>query len=235
MGKLEPNPERRPFEEELEYDDEIEILEIVGLDESGVPFGAGVEADADSEEIVLDFDTGETQPGRPKAPDLGAAVAGDADTIHEDRDRLLRLHADFENYKKRVARDEGEMRRQAGANLIRRLLPVLDNFERAVAFTPAAPADRAILDGVVLIFRQILAELRAEGLVAVDTVGEVFDPNVHEAVATDDNSELPSNVVVEELQRGYTLHDRLLRPALVRVNRPEDLGDVRRVDGGGED
>jgi len=80
-----------------------------------------------------------------------------------------------------------------------------------------------VLEGGALICRQLLGELRGEGLAAVDTVGEPFDPNFHAAVATDDNPELPSSTVIEELQRGYTLHGRLLRPALVKV-ASEDSG-----------
>jgi len=94
---------------------------------------------------------------------------------------------------------------------------VLDNFERAVAVSPQNDSDRAFRDGVVLIFKQLLEELRKEGLTAIDSIGEPFDPNLHEAVATDSESAFPPHTVVEEMQRGYLLHDRLLRPSQVKV------------------
>jgi molecular chaperone GrpE len=97
------------------------------------------------------------------------------------------------------------------------LLPVLDNFERALSTARQAGVDGQLHDGVALIFRQLLDELRREGLEAVDTVGEPFDPAVHEAVATAEDTGLPPHTIVEELQRGYLLQGRLLRPALVRV------------------
>ncbi len=121
----------------------------------------------------------------------------------------------------------------ASAQLISRLLPVLDNFERALNAASQTEGGPGFYDGIALIFRQLLEELRREGLTAVDTVGEPFDPEVHEAVATSTDSDFPPNTVVEELQRGYLLHDRLLRPALVQVsidpfsqtNEAEENGD----------
>jgi molecular chaperone GrpE len=97
-------------------------------------------------------------------------------------------------------------------------LPVLDNFERALSAARDAGQDALFHDGIVLIFKQLLEELRKEGLAAVDTVGEPFNPEVHDAVATLQHSGFPPNTVVEEMQRGYLLHGRLLRPALVTVS-----------------
>ncbi len=182
-------------------DDEIEILEVVGLDERVRTAGPGRASGAPAE-VVVDLD-----PQTPRAADPGAT---------EMRERLLRLSADFDNYRRRVEREREAHERQAAAGLISRLLPVLDNFERALAREPGQANDR-LFEGVALIFRQLLEELRQEGLVAVDSVGEPFDPALHEAVATTVEQALPPNVVVEELQRGYRLHSRLLRPALVRV------------------
>jgi molecular chaperone GrpE len=94
---------------------------------------------------------------------------------------------------------------------------VLDNFERAFSTELPSEDGRAFQQGVALIFRQLLDELRREGLTAVDSLGQPFDPRLHEAVATERMSGLPENTVVEEIRRGYLLHDRLLRPAQVRV------------------
>jgi molecular chaperone GrpE len=189
--------ERKTPPEPVGADDEIEILEVVGLDERVRPASRPTAPP----EVVLDLGSEAREPS-PVEPDL--------------RERLLRLGADFDNYRRRVEREREAHERQATASLIGRLLPVLDNFERALARDPGQGQDR-LFDGVSLIFRQLLDELRQEGLVAVDSVGEPFDPELHEAVATTVEPSLPPNIVVEELQRGYRLHARLLRPALVRV------------------
>lgn len=200
--------ERDP--ESLAADDEIEILEVVGLDEERESKAAARRAGV-APEVVVEIDPLPARAGEAPAADL--------------REQLLRLSADFENYRRRVERERETHERQAGSSLIGRLLPVLDNFERALSGASAGSADR-FYDGVALIFRQLLDELRKDGLAAVDSVGEPFDPAFHEAVATTVEEALPPNVVVEELQRGYRLHERLLRPALVRVtvDRPRPKG-----------
>jgi molecular chaperone GrpE len=210
-------PETSPMELDLS-DEEIEIVEIVGMDEDSPaarpvrddPVAAAPDEESDAE-IVVDLDDDqnavpEMVPGEMAAPDVS------------DREQLLRLRADFENFKNRVDRTREATERHAAAQLVARLLPVLDNFERALAAAREVGGDPTFQDGIGLIFRQMLDELRKEGLMSVDTVGEPFDPEVHEAVSTTNVSGLPSNTVVEELQRGYLLHGRLLRPALVTVS-----------------
>jgi len=190
-------------------DDEIEILEVVGLDEDS-PAGSVVEdedfgEDEADDEIVLEFDDdGESGPAEVRS--------------QGEPDGLIRLRADFDNYKKRVEREREANERQAAAGLIKRVLPVLDNFERAISAAPENPDDdRTFHDGVALIFKQLLEELRKEGLHAIDSVGEPFDPNLHDAVVAGRFPGFRPNTIVEELQRGYLLHDRVLRPSLVRV------------------
>jgi len=182
-------------------DDDIEILEIVGLDD---PQTIEIEAETggdSADDLILDFDD----------TDLESAVA-------EERQRRIRLQADFENYKKRIERDREADQRHASSRVVQNLLPVLDNFERAIASAAGDDAGSSLHQGVQLIFRQILDELRREGLEAIDTVGEPFDPELHEAVATEEHADLPHQTITEELQRGYTLNSRLLRPALVKVS-----------------
>ena len=123
----------------------------------------------------------------------------------------------FDNLKKRVEREREEFSTIATRELVSRLLVVLDNFERALAAGRETTVDAAFQQGVTLIHRQLYDELCREGITAVDAVGEMFDPAIHEAVATDTSSSLPANTVVEELQRGYYFRGQLLRPALVRV------------------
>jgi molecular chaperone GrpE len=193
--------------------DDIEILEVVALDEDSP--GAGARKDDPEEgrdEVTLDFD--DPAGGTPAPRSDGGREEGPA----SEHDRLLRLQADFENFKKRMEREQEANERHAAAGLVTRLLPVLDNFERALSSEVPTAEGRAFQDGVALIFRQLLDELRKQGLAAVDSIGQEFDPNVHEAVAMDRDSGLPPNTVVEELRRGYLLHQRLLRAAQVKVS-----------------
>ncbi len=198
-----------PREDRAVEDEEIEIVEIVGLDEDAPPSSARDEAadedPASADEIELTFDDD-------VAPRPEAAAPRD----ETDRERLLRLHADFENAKKRLERERAEVVRHANAGVVFRLLAVVDNFERALQHSGSG--EESFRDGVFLIYRQMMDELRKEGLKAIDALGEAFDPLVHEAVATDPSPDNPPNVVVEELQRGYWFKDRVLRPALVRVS-----------------
>lgn len=106
----------------------------------------------------------------------------------------------------------------ATSRLVTSLLPVLDNLERAIATERPEGEDVALRTGVQLIHRQLIEVLRREGLRPVDALGQPFDPAIHEALATEPAPGLPPNTVVEEIQRGYFLHERLLRPALVRVS-----------------
>jgi molecular chaperone GrpE len=205
--------------------EDIEILEVIGIDEDGAAI-ADREADAvadaeaaetdDSDiEVIFDAedDSAEPQTPRPSPRDEGEQL----------RERILRLTADFENFRYRMERDRGEHLRFATFELVGRILPVLDNFDRAMASVRPGSSDDALLAGFALIQRQLLAVLEAEGLRAMGGVGETFDPSRHEAVATDSESPLPAHAVTQVFQRGYFLHDRVLRPALVRVrlNAPE--------------
>jgi molecular chaperone GrpE len=222
------NPEPNPIDLS---DEEIEIIEVVGLDEDSPaarPIRDGVDESAQVEEtgaeIVLDLDD-ETPDQRLEA-DRDGYPGTETAPYASEREQFIRLKADFDNFKKRVDRTREASERQAAAQLVSRLLPVLDNFERALSAAWQVGGDTTFQDGIGLIFRQLLDELRKEGLVAVDTVGEPFDPEIHEAVATMEGSGLPDNTVVEELQRGYLLHGRLLRPALVKVSvdQPSSAG-----------
>ena len=211
MSKFEPKGQSIAYDASDDEDD-IEILEIVGLDGDPHESFAGEEPSEgeDSADLILDFD----QDGQ--SDDVAAAGAA-ADGVDE-RARYLRLQADFENYKKRIEREREADQRQASVRVVERLLPVLDNFERAICAATESGDQSSLCEGVQLIFRHLLDELRREGLESIDTVGQPFDPKLHEAVATDASNDLPHNMIVEEMLRGYTLHGRLLRPSLVRVS-----------------
>ena len=129
--------------------------------------------------------------------------------------RLLRLQADFDNYRKRSAKEREDFANYAAASLCEELLPVLDNFQLAVAAKEQDPGK--VAEGVEMIFRQLLDVLHKEGLTPVTAVGEQFDPTRHEAVMQEISDQYPENTVTEELRRGYYLKDKLLRPAMVKV------------------
>jgi molecular chaperone GrpE len=129
-------------------------------------------------------------------------------------DRLARLQAEFDNSRKREARDRAEFRDFAVANAVEQFLPVLDNFQLALKSTGSTDQLRT---GVELIVKQMEEVLRSLNVQAVETVGAPFDPRAHEALEMVERSDLPDHQVFEEVRRGYRIRDRLLRPALVRV------------------
>ena len=130
-------------------------------------------------------------------------------------ERILRLRADFENYRKRMQREASEIRRRGAERLVEKLLPVLDNLQRALA--EFGDRDDPFREGVRLIRRQFQQILSDSGLEPIRAVGEDFDPRYHEAVAREEGSQLPADLVVEEIQTGYKFHGRLLRPSKVKV------------------
>jgi molecular chaperone GrpE len=135
-------------------------------------------------------------------------------------DRLARLQADFENARKRAAKEQQDFREYAAADAIKALLPALDSFERAMT-VPATQLSE-LRGGVELIYKQLHDALTKIGVQAVPAKGETFDPRVHEAIEMVDTDQAPDHQVIEELQRGYKLKDRLLRPAMVKVaNNPK--------------
>jgi molecular chaperone GrpE len=135
----------------------------------------------------------------------------------EARDRYLRTLAEFDNSRRRTGREREDWRRQAQEELLREILPVLDNFDRALAAAPPAGADQAFRTGVELIHRNFLAALERVGVRPFVAVGEPFDPMRHEAVGRIERQDVEDQTVVAETLRGYLLQDRVLRPAQVVV------------------
>ncbi len=145
-----------------------------------------------------------------------------ADERQEFNDRLARRQAEFDNFRKRTERERSETYQRSLAEVVRRLLPVLDNLQRAldaerVVQVKESAEFRHFLEGVELINRQLGGVLEGLGVEAVPTVGELFDPHVHEAVATEETDAVEPDTITQEMQRGYRLGDKLLRPAMVKV------------------
>ena len=135
------------------------------------------------------------------------------------KDQLLRLQADFDNFRKRTARDRLETQQQAAAQLIAALLPALDHFQLGLKNAQVHAQDANIVTGFQMIYTQLLEAFTQAGLAALPVEGQPFDPNMHEAVTTVPSEEHPEGTVITEVRRGYTLGGKLLRPAQVIVSR----------------
>ena len=151
----------------------------------------------------------------------GGVSRQEYDRVSQERDavldRLARLQAEFENYRKRNAREQAEFRDYAVQDAVKNFLPVLDNFDLALRAQNTETADPALRSGIELIRKQMTDALSRLGVQAVPAQGQTFDPRVHEAIEMVESSDHGDHEVIEELQRGYKLKDRLLRPAMVRV------------------
>ena len=137
------------------------------------------------------------------------------EAIAELNERIVRLTADFDNFRKRAQREKDEARQFANQGLLEKLLPVLDNFE--MALTAVKDADPSVRDGVQMILDQLLGVLKESGVEPVDATGQPFDPNLHDALSQEETTEVEEGTVVQQVQRGYKLNDRLVRPARVVV------------------
>jgi len=155
--------------------------------------------------------------------------------LDEAKDRELRARAELDNFRKRAARQMDEERRYAGLPLLRDLLPVLDNLKRALEAAEKTHDAQSLLEGVRLVVKQFYAALERHHCVAIESLHEPFDPNVHEAVFQQPSGEFPANTVLYEVQAGFQLHDRVVRPSQVVVTAavaepkaPSSQGDPPR-------
>jgi len=209
-----PPEDQRPGENEEEP---IEILEVVGVDEAT----GAVKTDE------------KERPGRvPRAkagPPQGKRAAEEARELDEalrEKDKyydlFLRKQAEFDNFRKRMEREREEFGAAAARDVLKRLLPVLDNMERALRASEGS--NDPLYKGIELVHQQFLDLLTKEGIRPVEALGARFDPRLHEAVEVLDVPGFEADVVLEEMQKGYTHNDRLLRPALVKVASGKGAG-----------
>ncbi|MBI4887485.1 MAG: nucleotide exchange factor GrpE [Acidobacteria bacterium] len=166
-------------------------------------------------EAVHDASSADAPAGEPPTPaaDALAGLQREKDAL---QDRLLRLAAEFDNYRKRVDRERRDQADAAVAGAVEDLLPIVDDLERALE-APAGSVPNAYRQGVELIHRRMVDLLRKRGVTAFDAVGADFDPHVHQAVVHEASATHREGEVIEQLSRGYMLGDRLLRPAMVKV------------------
>lgn len=142
--------------------------------------------------------------------------------LREEQDRYLRLAAEFDNFKKRARHERREEKKYAVAEVAQLLLPVLDDAQRAMEHVPEG-TDATWLRGIELTLQKLRDALASVGVRPIQAVGERFDPKVHEAIGSEESTEHPEGTVVADLRRGYRLHDRVLRPSLVKLaRRPAD-------------
>lgn len=158
-----------------------------------------------------DNETGNIDPKDQRITELEEA-------LKEEENKVFRALADFENFKRRAALDKEAMNKYKAQSILTGLLPVLENFERALAVEVKSDDAKSLLTGMDMIYRNLLDSLKSEGLVEIEALDKEFDPNFHQAVMTDNEPDKDSNIVLQELQKGYMLKDRVLRPSMVKVN-----------------
>lgn len=191
----------------------------------------------DSNDEQVDVETSETQQGEPTKADEGEQTkkklrkqsrrerlkAAEA-RAQESHERLLRVTAEFENSKKRNEREMSNFRKFANESLIKEILPIVDNLERALA-TPYEQNEEsfnAFRQGVEMTLKGLLDSLKTFGVVLVEALERPFDPHFHQAVSQEESDRYPEGTVTKELQKGYMLRDRLLRPAMVLISKRSD-------------
>ena len=187
-----------------------------------------------STSIPPEPDAGEPAAATPAEPDtadvddLRRQVAEKTAEAAAHYDRFLRERAELENFKKRMQRDKAEALRFACEPLLRELLPIIDNLERALEH--GAESGASLLEGVRLVHKGLLDALSRHGVQRVEALGQAFDPARHQAIATDATAECEPNLVVAQHHTGYLLYDRLLRPAMVTVSARPGAAAVESVE-----
>ncbi len=181
----------------------------------------------DSEGEVIDVGQNDEQDGAGYEDGQQVLLAENADlkkqleelTVEcdEQKNRVLRIAADLENFRRRSQREKDDLRKYGIDRVVTELLPSVDNLDRALSHAELDSGDTSIVEGVRMVYRQLLSALEKHGVQSFESKGTQFDPQRHEALQQVETTELPNNTVVDEYQKGYFLHDRLLRPALVSV------------------
>lgn len=192
--------EKNPTAEELEKDISSEQVETV-------------EAEPVVEDAPTEDSIGETVEKTPEVEieELKAQ-------LKEEENRRFRVLADLENSRRRANLDKEASQKYRAQGVLTHLIPVLDNFQRGLLVEAESEDAKALLTGMEMVYRSLEEALKSEGLTEIDAAGTEFDPNFHQAVMTESDENFDSGAVIEVLQKGYTLKDRVLRPAMVKVN-----------------
>ncbi|MEC2076503.1 nucleotide exchange factor GrpE [Metabacillus fastidiosus] len=175
-----------------------------------------VEEIIEPEVEILDADenvsSGENEEANEKIAELEAK-------LDEAENRMLRVQADYDNFRRRSRLDQEAAQKYRAQSLVTEIIPALDNFGRALQIEADDEKTKSLLQGMEMIHKQLIQALQNEGVEVIESVGLPFDPNFHQAVMQVEDENFESNTVVEELQKGYKLKDRVIRPAMVKVNQ----------------
>jgi molecular chaperone GrpE len=193
-------------------------------------------ADPSQEQLEDSQDESSNQSGGQTAEsnsevELEAKVEAARQEAQLNYDRFLRVSAEFDNYRKRSARETQDFRKYANESLLKELLPVVDTLELAIkSAREESKGQESIVNGIDLTLKEILRVLNKFGVQPIEALNQPFDPVFHQAVVGQESDTHPKNTVIQELQKGYTLHDRLLRPAMVVVAKPKTDGGAGQTD-----
>ena len=158
-----------------------------------------------------------TKKEEPKKGFFGKKKDKTDEQIEELNDRLRRTMAEFDNFRKRTEKEKSAMYEIGAKSIVERILPVIDNFERGLSAPPADESAKAFVDGMDMIYKQLLKTLEESGVKAIEAVGQEFDPNFHNAVMHVEDENVGENVIVEEFQKGYLYRDSVVRHSMVKV------------------
>ena len=188
-------------------------------------------------QIIVEQENPEGQVKSPDQPDeiaeLRSQLNAKVEEAKSNYDRYVRQVAELDNFKKRSLREREENARYANETLVRDLLPVIDNLERAIAHAVGGGNGKPLVEGVDMVLKGFLDTLSKHGVQPVAAVGLTFDPAHHEALAQVESTEYSPNIVVEQHQKGYLMHERLLRPALVTVSKGSISHEKKKRDNRG--
>lgn len=181
--------------------------------------GENVKQEEEIEEISEELEEENHQEG--KIEENPAVKIQDlVNRLEDTQQRMLRLQADFDNYKKRAAKEKEDLWNYASEEIVKELLPVLDNFERALSSLGEKGDNKdkvGYIQGVQMVYNQFIEVLKKEGLEEIPALGEPFDPNIHHAVAQESKDDCEDNFIIEVYQKGYKLKDKVIRPSMVKV------------------
>jgi molecular chaperone GrpE len=168
--------------------------------------------DAEAEEVIVEEASQVDNESEQKIAELQAK-------LDETENKMLRAQADFDNFKRRSRLDQEAAQKYRAQSLVSEIIPALDNFERALQIEADNEQTKSLMQGMNMVYNQLVQALQKEGVESINSVGEQFDPHLHQAVMQVEDENFESNTVVEELQKGYKLKDRVIRPAMVKVNQ----------------
>ena len=204
--------------EDKKTDIEEQETEATDLDSAeSEPIDDGAEA-AEAEESSADAEP-EVSPEAEALANLKAEYEAYKAEAEEQHDQMLRTMAEFDNSRKRTEREKEESLKYALESFVKELIPTVDSIERAIQSTTESEDFGALAEGVEMIYKGILSTLEKRGVIPIDAVNEPFDPMQHEAVMHVESEEVPENHVIQEWQKGYLLHNRVIRPSMVSVSK----------------